>query len=109
MTTYTQDQAVVLFDAQEQIKSFYRSGMKQGIDPEIIAGALALELEGLPALAKDLHDCMGPGCENVTDDPRRDAEQVKWMGEEHADTYCSEDCENNASEAYWMHRWAVGA
>jgi hypothetical protein len=98
MTTFTQEHALSLFDEQEQVVAFYRAGMAQGIDPEIIAGALALEVEAKPELAAPLHDCMGPGCDKVTSDPVRDEQAVFWIGDA-AETYCSDDCMSNAGEA----------
>lgn len=40
----------------------------------------------------------------IADEPVRDPEQVWWLGDK-ADTYCTADCLESASERYWMAVW----
>jgi len=106
MSTYTPDEAYDLAQKQEHVHAFYLGMLGAGADPHVIAAALAVELATEPRLAADLRDCTAPDCDNVTDEPVRDPQQVFWLGED-AETFCDLDCMLAASEAYWTERWAA--
>lgn len=98
MTTVTHAKPKAAADEWDKASAFYRAGMGIGMDPEVVAGALAIELEGNPAFGPVLHECHGPRCENLTSDPVRDEQAVFWLGDG-AETYCSNECMSNAGEA----------
>jgi len=110
MTVFTVAQLDHLATVETQVIAFYQRMLATGADPEVVAGAVAIEVAGQPGLGQSqglgLHECAGPGCHNVTDAPIRDEYAAFWIGDQAA-TYCSEDCLTKAAEEYWMNDQSV--
>ena len=56
-------------------------------------------MSDVKAEVEECAHCHGP----ILGEPVLDAEQLAWLG--HSQEWCSEECQQAASEAYWTDRW----